>query len=156
MLCSDYQELISAQLDKELTPAEEQALSAHLKECTVCSDFAKKIAELKNLATSWENEPMPKALERQILARTTHIGIEKLPVFNFMAGHYKVPKGLAWATVVLFFVLLFNTFLGPLTARHGPDEARPTMTEKTGVQKILLTERDVVQVHTMVLKNNNF
>jgi predicted anti-sigma-YlaC factor YlaD len=70
MNCSDFQELISAKLDKELTQEEEKLLTEHLKTCINCAGFAKELEELKVTTSSWKNEQIPMELEKKILKRT--------------------------------------------------------------------------------------
>ncbi len=145
MNCFDFQQLISAALDKELTFQEEQLLAEHLKSCPDCAEFAKKLEELKAATSAWKNIPIPIELEKQILKSTVRTaGVEK-PVFSFLKGYYRVPRGLAWASVLLFLTLLVNSFLSPVK----------TLTKsESKVQKIVLSESDVVKTYTVTGKKN--
>jgi anti-sigma factor RsiW len=154
MNCSDFQELISARLDKELTPEEEKVLAQHLETCANCATLAKKLEELQLICSNWKNAQIPVELEKQILNRTVRTPQEKRPASGLLGGYYKVPKSLAWASILLFLILMVNSFLNPLGKISHPPETGKSVKELSGVQRVVLTENDVVRTYT-ILENKN-
>jgi len=154
MNCLDFQQLISAKLDKELTQDEEQILSEHLKICTNCASLAKELEELKVITSTWKNVQIPVELEKQILNRTVKTTRKERPVLSFLGGYYKVPRSLAWASILLCLILLVNSFLNPLSTIKGARKIEKPIQEISRVQKIVLTERDVVVTYTVLGKKN--
>lgn len=154
MNCSDFQELISAKLDKELTPEEEKILAEHLETCNNCASLARKLGELKVIASNWGNIKIPVELEKQILNRTVNKAREKKPVLSLFGGYYRVPKGLAWALVLLFLILVVNSFTGSFKNFDGSHKIEKTVQEFPKVQKIILTENDMVGTCTILGKRN--
>lgn len=154
MNCSDFQPLISAKLDKELTPEEEKILARHLKTCANCAILAKELEDLRIIYSSWENVQIPVELEKQILNRTVKTTQEKRPALGFLGGYYKVPKGLAWASILLFLILVVNSFLNPLGNFSQLREIEKPVPELSSVQRVVLTENDVVRTYTILGKKN--
>ena len=72
MDCEHAAELISAQLDGELTPAETAMLEAHLEQCPPCRalrrDFQALHQVLLESAAQWQAEP-PADLTQRVLER---------------------------------------------------------------------------------------
>lgn len=145
MNCHDIQQLISAKLDEELTPEEEQILSEHMPYCYNCSAFAKKLEELKVLSSNWQEVQIPAELERQILSKTVKPVKKEIAFWSFLSGYYRVPRSLAWASVLLFLIFLVNSILSPVK----------TLTKSENrVQKIVLSETDIVKTYTIIGKKN--
>ncbi len=154
MNCFDFQELISAKLDKELTKEEERLLSEHLKICTDCANFAKELEELKVTTSTWKNEQIPSELEKRILKHTLKISPKEKPVLSFLKGYYKVPKSLAWASIILFLMLLINSFLNQVGPTTGISKFESTVQEEPKSQRIVLTEKDVLRTYVILGKKN--
>jgi len=154
MNCFDFQELISAKLDKELTPEEEKLLAEHLKTCTHCAGLAKKLEELKITTSIWKNEQIPSELEKRILKHTVEISRKEKPVLGFLKGYYKVPKGLAWASIILFLMFLINSFFNPIRTITGISKIEREVREEPKSQRIVLTENDVVRTY-VIFGNKN-
>ncbi len=155
MNCSGFQKLISANLDKELTLQEEEILAQHLKICPRCAGFQKELEELEVATSAWQNVQIPSELEREILNRTVKTARKDSPVFSLLRGHYKVPRGLAWASAVLFLMLLINSVLSPLRSVTEAERVETYQPGITRVQTVILTEKDVVKTYNISQNKNN-
>lgn len=147
MNCFDFQQLISAVLDQELNEEAQKSLAEHLKICANCTGFAKKLEELKLIVASWKNIEMPIELEEQILNSTLETTPSKKLFFSFLKGYYKVPRSLAWASALLLFLFLFNSIFTPLRTISDSEKVLKVSPEADKRQKIILTEKDVVQTY---------
>jgi predicted anti-sigma-YlaC factor YlaD len=67
MRCDLAREALSAQLDDELTPLEEDGLAAHVKGCASCRSFARDLASLHRTVRLRQAAPVPD-LTRAIMA----------------------------------------------------------------------------------------
>ena len=155
MQCSDFQKLISAKLDKELNSEEGQILSRHLETCPACREFEKSLRDLQTSIQTWENVEIPIDLENRILRQTVKSIRKDNPLFGFLRGYYKIPRGLAWASGLLLLSLLIFSILR--SGRTVPEAGRLTQTAPviTRVQKIVLTEKDVIKTYTVSSKKNS-
>lgn len=72
--CAYYMELISAELDGELTEAERARLTAHLEQCPACRRYRQALASVSG-ALADSLEPPPATLARSVMAR-----VKTLPV----------------------------------------------------------------------------
>lgn len=72
--CAYYMELISAELDGELTEAERARLTAHLAQCPACRRYRQALASVSG-ALEDSLEPPPATLARSVMAR-----VRTLPV----------------------------------------------------------------------------
>lgn len=72
--CAYYMELISAELDGELTEAERARLTAHLEQCPDCRRYRQALASVSG-ALADSLEPPPATLARSVMAR-----VKALPV----------------------------------------------------------------------------
>jgi anti-sigma factor RsiW len=149
MDCEKYKEMISAQMDGELPPDEEAILDHHLKECGDCSDFQEKLAELQSLSVRRNIEPFPSELEAVILekARKSHNrpGLIRQMVF----GHYKIPKGLAWAAMILIIALAAALFSHPSRFVQAENGSGRNYAQSAATQKVIITEENVVKTQTV-------
>lgn len=68
MECEVYQELLSARLDGELTAAEEQALTGHLKTCLSCRELAGQL-EAVHAALAAQEAEAPGELTPRVMLR---------------------------------------------------------------------------------------
>lgn len=66
--CAYYMELISAELDGELTEAERARLTAHLEQCPACRRYRQALASVSG-ALADSLEPPPATLARSVMAR---------------------------------------------------------------------------------------
>ncbi len=149
MNCLDFQKLISVALDQELTIEEQEILAEHLKMCPNCAKFSKSLEELKGIASKWEDIPVPIKLEKQILTETVKTSQAAKPVFSFLKGYYQVPRSLAWASVLLFLIVVLNSIFIPLRTVSELEKLQKISPPVTKVQKIVLTEKDVVRTYTI-------
>lgn len=73
MTCDLYHELISAQMDGEVTETEASQLRAHLQQCAGCRRFAALLMEQDAALVAVPTPSQPKGLQERIRAR---IGID--------------------------------------------------------------------------------
>jgi anti-sigma factor RsiW len=146
MNCEQYRQLISALVDKELNEGEQVILNEHLTQCSECVQYSEQIRELGRLTTEWEASAMPSDLEQAILERAKQKPQGWLG--RLWGGSYRIPRPVAWAAAVAILVLTINA-VGPPggSDRIGPAEGSPVMTRPV-VQRIVLTESDVVRTYT--------
>ncbi len=145
MKCELYRELISARLDRELQPDELETLEAHLEQCSECAAFARQVKQLQELAATSPPTAMPREVEEAILSRTNR---QRSLWRRLFRGYYRIPRPLAWAAALVLLFLALDAARGPKSA-EDPDDTReaPTIT-RLAVQKIVLTEVDVVCTYT--------
>lgn len=146
MNCEQYRQLISALVDKELNESERVTLDEHLALCSECAQYSEQIRELERLTTEWEASQMPSGVEQAILEaakQKPHGWLGRL-----WSGSYHIPRPVAWAAVLLLLLLAVNSWRGhddatpPDELIIAPDDLRPK------VQKIILTQADIVQTYT--------
>lgn len=146
MDCSDFEELLSARRDGELTPAEAVALERHLQGCPACRKTAQVIDEIGALVASLDRAPMPRETEKAILSDTLGHHATAADAKGFLSGYYRVPRPLAWAAVIVFVALGVENLVGPAgnILRPGDRGANPA---NPGVQKVVMTDDDLVFIN---------
>ncbi len=145
MKCEYYRELISARLDGEIESGELDTLQDHLKQCPGCSAFARQVKQLQELAADSPPVSMPTEVEGAILSRTDR---QQSLWRRLFRGHYSIPRPLAWAAALALLFLALDAARGPGSAGDpGNTKDRPAITRPL-VQRIVLTEADVVQTYT--------
>jgi len=154
MNCEYYRELISVRQDDELLDDDERQLIGHLAECEACRKFARELEELSQVMSSWPAEKMPSEAEEYILDQTARKKRRKSPL-GFLKGYYRIPRGAAWAAVVLLVFLLIEN--AGLFSERGGEAGLPSDKPEAEitVQKIILTKHDVVSQYTIYGKVNN-
>jgi len=108
MNCSEYREIITAIVDNESTPAEENKLAEHLKLCTSCREqlefekgFKKRIQRLS--VTAKADGELKRVIQKLIMERTTSFsaevkkGVRSLPFI-----------GVAIAGLILVLLYIFS------------------------------------------------
>ncbi len=145
MTCDQYCELLSARIDNELTVAEEAALNEHLAQCAECAQYEEQLRELERLTVEWEETVLPPEVEEAILSKpdTKSSGW----VSRLFRGSYSVPRPLAWVAVIVFLLLAANTLLDRPSGGSS-DRLIITPEDNQPVQKIILTEAEVVRTLT--------
>ena len=107
MNCDKYKELISAQLDGEISAEEEKELNEHMAKCSDCSDFAASLKDIIELSAKRNNVSMPIDLEQSILGKTAK---KKRSLLEHLTGYYRVPKFAIWAGVAFLGFFAVNTY----------------------------------------------
>ena len=149
MNCEYFRELISARLDGELSHEEEQRLTEHLAGCPSCREIAERLAELKDTIGMEKPEAMPIKLEKAILDNTVRKPIRKSSLKKFAGGYYRIPKGLAWAALVLFILLAVNSFRG-IAVPYGKERVMVESSQPVAVvQKVKISQDDKVMSKTV-------
>ncbi len=154
MNCEKYQEMISAFIDGELSVEEELNLHDHLAGCDSCRQLAYDIRQLRDVISAEDQTKMPAPIEKKILTRITADRRKKVGLFNFIGGYYRVPRGAAWATLVLLVALAINTIVNPFSPPRQAEISYDFLSSDIKIQKIELTEADVVGVRTFTEDGN--
>lgn len=142
MNCEEFRELISARLDGELSPEEARDLEAHLEQCGDCAAFLQELEHLQALAQESPSASMPSDVQRAILRQTSQRATWLRRIFT---GHYRIPRPVVWAAAAALLVLAADVVRSP----RGTEPSGPGQTTATqAVQKIVLTESDVVRTYT--------
>jgi anti-sigma factor RsiW len=149
MDCEKYKEMISTQMDGELPPDEEAILDRHLKECPDCRDFQAKLAELQSLSVRRKIEPFPSELEAEILGKMRKSQSRRGFIKQMVFGHYRIPKGLAWAAMIIIVALTAALLSGFAQFRGPMDHAVRTFSQIVPTQKVIITEENVVKTQTI-------
>ena len=145
MKCEYCRELISVRLDCELQPDELKALDAHMEQCSECATFARQVKQLQELAATSPPTAMPSGVEEAILSHTNR---QQSLWQRLFRGHYRIPRPLAWAAALALLFLALDAARGPSNAGDpGYTRETPAIT-RPAVQKIVLTEADVVRTYT--------
>lgn len=155
MNCEYFKELISARLDGELTPEENTALSEHLGHCEKCGQFMTELEELKTVTAGVEQETMPSELERVILKTTARKPQESKSIFGIFRSCYRIPRGLVWAGVLALILLTANTIRVPFKTSAEAEVASESVEKAVLIQRITLSEEDVVMTNVVTEKSNN-
>lgn len=149
MECEKYKEMISVRLDGELSSYDKASLENHLKTCDDCRNFQEKMAELNSLAMKWQPALFPPDLEQLILSKarksTGRPGIIRRLVFE----HYHIPKGLAWAAMILIVALTATLFSRQSIFTQGANHTARNYAQAALAQKVIITEENVVKTQTI-------
>lgn len=149
MNCEYFRELISGRLDGELSPDEERQLDEHLNECPSCRELAGYMGDLKEVVGNDKPETLPPGVEKQILEKTMQAPKRRSLLREFIGGYYRVPKGLAWATFVLFLLLAANSFRVKAPSVDEEKAVIETAERVAVIQKVTLSQDDKVMSKTM-------
>jgi predicted anti-sigma-YlaC factor YlaD len=149
MTCDYFKELISAQIDGELSPDESQALKQHLLECTACAKFSAGLSELSYQIIRQPAANMPDALAQKILLVT--VGNERQQgigqkILTYFGASYRIPRVAVWGAAAVLMLLLGKIAFIPAQTNDAESLSPKKSTTTTETQKIVLTENDVVAV----------
>jgi predicted anti-sigma-YlaC factor YlaD len=109
MTCDLCRELLSAQIDEEITETEAQAVQAHLAHCAVCQAFVARLRILQTTLLTAVPPAQPQALQARI---RKHIGIGKVSTWPLAE-------------------------VGSILGRHGIPLRLPQITTTTGATSFL-------------------
>jgi predicted anti-sigma-YlaC factor YlaD len=136
MNCEDFQQLISTEMDGELSPSDEKLLWEHLSSCETCRAWRRDQIEIRLELQRWPEEEMP--------AMAVPMAAQSEPP---RARVYRVPRVLAWAAALLLFVqgaYVTSTLVsGP---RMNGEPA--LMTSEDEVETIVITDKHRVSYST--------
>ncbi|MEW5923606.1 MAG: zf-HC2 domain-containing protein [Candidatus Zixiibacteriota bacterium] len=155
MNCEYFRELMSARLDGELSTDEERQLAEHLAGCPSCRETADQLTELKDSLGSDTPEKMPIGLEKAIFEKTVQKPARKSSLREFIGGYYRVPRGLAWAVLVLFILLAVNSFRGISTPVVEEKVVIESSEQVAAIQKVTLSQDDKVMSKTLTTNKGN-
>lgn len=154
MNCEKYREMISTLVDGELATEEKIDLQNHLDKCSACRQVMEEMQHLHHMIISEEPVSMPAEVERKILAHAAGQNRRKNKLTGLFGGYYRIPRSAVWATLVVLVVLAVNSFINPLTQSGQTEITYDSLESEIKVQKIELTEADVVGVRTFTGNNN--
>jgi len=149
MNCDNYQELISASLDGQLSPEETRKLEAHLETCAACREFAQAAGDLCRLSSKEKRELLPTGLERKILRKTSRS--EPGLLAQIFRSNYQIPRPVVWLAAAALLFLTVQTLLAPMeqTPAVPPEVAgSPNLAQNEGVRTIHVTAADLVYRQT--------
>jgi predicted anti-sigma-YlaC factor YlaD len=137
MNCEQYQELISADLDAELSAEEEPVLWEHLAHCAECRLWRREQLAIRGEFQRWPEETFPSMAAEAALLPTTWRKV------------YHIPRVLAWAAVA---VLLIQGALvtSKLVRSHDTEAPIIAVSPEETVETIVLTAKDRVSFSTTV------
>jgi predicted anti-sigma-YlaC factor YlaD len=136
MSCENFQQRISADLDGELSAADEQPLYEHLASCETCRAWRRDQMEIRVELQQWPEEELPAMTSQRVVQ----------PVAA-TARVYRVPRVLAWAAAVLLLVqgvYVTSTLVGGPSA----DEESVPMLADEEVETIIISDKDRVSYST--------
>jgi predicted anti-sigma-YlaC factor YlaD len=136
MYCEDYQQRISADLDGELSAADERLLWKHLASCETCRAWRRDQMQIRAALQQWPEEELPAIPTPRVT-----------PPVTATTRVYRVPRVLAWAAALL---LLLQGAYVTSTLVGGPqisEETSPMLAEDE-VETIVLTEKNRVSYST--------
>jgi anti-sigma factor RsiW len=127
MTCDYFKELISAQIDGELTPDESRALERHLQDCPACARLSEELKQQSQSMASHPTAAIPETLAANILAATVRKpeqGRVHQKIVAFFAGNYRIPRVAVWATAAVLIVLLGKIAFMPVHS-NGAESLSP-------------------------------
>jgi predicted anti-sigma-YlaC factor YlaD len=131
MRCDLAREALSAELDGELTPLEEEGLAAHVKGCVSCQSHARDLESLHRAVRLRQAAPVPD-LTRSIMASAA----PQLPMPRRAAV---ATAGSGWARYALFGVAVTQLVLAlPELAIHSHAGHAAHMTRELGAFGVAL------------------
>jgi predicted anti-sigma-YlaC factor YlaD len=136
MNCEQYQQLISADLDAELSADEEPGLWEHLAQCAECRRWRHDQLAIRNEFQRWPEESLP-SMSAELA----------LPPSRAKGKVYRIPRALAWAAVIV--LLIQGVFVTSAIVR-APNTSEPllALSEEETVETIVLTVKDRVSFST--------
>jgi anti-sigma factor RsiW len=150
--CSKYHELISARIDGEISKKDEEILEKHLEGCKECAALEKSLVELQGSLKGWSDAELPASIEKSVLEKASYRK-KHSPITKLFRDHYRIPRGVAWAAMLLILVLALNSiipFLGfgrPATQEMNKGNNAFTTT------KVKITSDDIIS-RTVIKKAN--
>jgi len=154
--CKDYKEMVSAQMDGEISPEEEQELNEHLKTCSECLSFAEEMQAMKADLPVWNDIQVPSDVEHKILNKTVYKrGNVKKSILSVFAGYYRIPRGLAWASGVIILVLIVNAVINLNGFLQKSEIPELRQANQPIIQKVTITENDLVSYSAFGKQNGS-
>ena len=124
MNCENFEEVLNAELDNLLSPAERQELANHLQACRNCRHSAQGYRQLKELMAQFAPVQVPKGFTELVMAR-----IRALPAYSQNQDRYSV-VGFSMALVASVAALFL--LLGDSAIQKEPTQivSRPIIVDK--------------------------
>lgn len=114
--CRKYERMISANIDGELTPEEEQEMQAHLAACGRCRALKIEVERICASVRVMDTVPAPKYLSREIMSR-----VQEAPKSKII--HAKLAAGMA--VCVVFCACLYGVAVQGRLNGVGSNDAAP-------------------------------
>jgi len=128
MNCDKYQEMISAQMDNELSVDDEPTLWEHLAHCENCRAWRRDQLSLRDEFAAWPEESLPPSAW-------------PLPPEQPVRA-YRVPRVLAWAAAIL--LLVEGAWIGRGLVSPPATQDDYSTPDDEIVETIVLTQKDRV------------
>jgi anti-sigma factor RsiW len=145
MTCDYFKELISAQIDGELSPDESRALEQHLLECAACARLSEELRLQSQSMASHPTSAIPETLADNILAATVRKpeqGRGHQSIVALFAGSYRIPRVAVWATAAVLFLLLGKIAFMPARSNDAQSLSPKKPAAPTETQRVVLTEKN--------------
>lgn len=152
--CDKYRELLSANLDGELTGDEEGSLERHLAGCKSCSKLLAEMLEQRKLFSRRAEAKIPVEIEKAILDRTSGRTPRRNPIMRLFSGSYLIPRPVAWAVAALIVTLIALDLFRPATKGPGGPAGSFVQSYPGKIHKIVITDDDIVKTQTFSDKGN--
>jgi len=152
--CHKYREMISAIIDGELSENERKLLSDHLAGCEQCSRLLVELREQRNLFSNHTKATLPLAIENVILDKTSSRSPRRTPIGKFISSSYLIPKPVAWVAGALIIALAVFDLLLPAFRESDSSGYGTTQFYPQKIQKVIITDKDIVKTQTYSEKNN--
>jgi len=125
MICENFEDVLNAELDNLLSPAERQELIKHLQSCRNCRNSAQGYRQLKELLAQIEPAEVPKGFTEMVMAR-----IRALPAYSQNQDHQSAFGFSLGLAMVASVAALFFLFSDSQVSREAPQLAkRPAVEE---------------------------
>ena len=93
MSCDNFEEKISAFVDRELNEVETAEVSAHLETCAGCRGEVRLLEKMKSAARGISGPPMPDSLRQALLAQARKSQRrEAFSLWGWLAAQWRVPS----------------------------------------------------------------
>jgi anti-sigma factor RsiW len=142
MTCQQFEELVSARLDGELSGDEEKILQAHLEICPACRQLAADLDAVRGELHKGHAAEMSPGTQRAILKATIAGAWRTVP------GYYLIPRRVLWATAAVIILAGVSLVTGVLPIKKKQGVTPPTATPAG--QLVVFTEQDIVRSQIIV------
>ena len=124
MNCENFEEVLNAELDNLLSPAERQELATHLQSCRNCRHSAQGYRQLKELMAQFAPVQVPKGFTEMVMAR-----IRALPTYSQNQESYSI---VGFSMALVASVAAMFLFLSDSPVQKGPalTVSRPVIIDK--------------------------
>lgn len=142
MTCQQFEEMVSARLDGELSCDEGKILEAHLETCPACRQLAADLDIMRGELHKDDTAEMSPETQRAILKATISGTWRAVP------GYYLIPRRVLWATAAVVVLAGVSLVTGVLPIKKKQGVTPPTVAPVG--QLVVFTEQDIVRSQIIV------